>query len=254
MAAAATLALTRFEGPLDLLSQLIDRKELDITTVSLAAVAEDFLREVAALGETDLERLAGYLTMASRLLLIKSQALLPRRPPPEIEEDAQDLVRQLEEYRRFKDLATSLRELAEGSTRLYARQTVGGFTQSPPTEVVPASLLVGALLRAVSRAPIAVPTEIMPLAQFPVAAQIARLEELLTDGEVVLDDLVRQSTCRQAVIAIFLALLEMLRLGRIVVSQSGLFGPVLLSFATVTEPDDSDDTQGGAESIYDDVG
>ena len=107
-------SLSHFDGPLDLLLDLINRRTLDITTISLAAVAEQYLSEVSTLGESDLERLAGYLVIASRLLLIKSQALLPRATVEAPEEDVgADLVRQLEEYRRYKDVAGRLRVVEE---------------------------------------------------------------------------------------------------------------------------------------------
>lgn len=215
-----------------MLLELITRRELDITTVSLAAVAEDYLAQVALLDQADWEKLSSYLVIASRLILLKSLALLPRKLPVEAEEDAADLVHQIEEYRLFKDLAGHLRTRHELGARMYARQTVGaGLVPLAPSSVAPAEL-ASALQRALSRVPATLPEESVPGAQYPVAAKVANLRRLLTQRDSLsLFDLVAAATCRQEVIALFLALLEMLRQGMVVVEQGGLFGDVTISRA-----------------------
>jgi segregation and condensation protein A len=224
--------LARFDGPLDLLLDLITRRELDITTVSLAAVAEDYLALMASLDQGDWERLSSYLVIASRLLMLKSLALLPRKLLQEVEEDATDLVRQLEEHKLFKELATVLKTRHELGGRMYARQTVG----SAAVPLAPASLssaeLIFALRRALSRLPASLPEEVMPSAQYHVAAKLASLRETLCRGDSLrLFDLVANATCRQEVIALFLAVLELLRQGEATAEQSGLFGDVLVAAA-----------------------
>ena len=95
-------------GPLDLLLHLIETQELDITAISLMTVTEQYLQTLAQLEEIEPGALADFLVVASRLLYIKSHHLLPKpRPPVEDEEEAggDTLVRQLLEYRRFKEVA-----------------------------------------------------------------------------------------------------------------------------------------------------
>ena len=98
-----------FEGPLDLLLQLIEREKLDISSISLAQVADQFLAYVRELEQIDAELLADFLVVASRLVWIKSHLLLPQPARPgddEQEEDpAEALARQLREYKRFKEAA-----------------------------------------------------------------------------------------------------------------------------------------------------
>src|SRR5512137_283080 len=97
-----------FEGPLDLLLQLIERERLDISVVSIAAVTEQFLIYVRQIEDIQPDTLADFLVMAARLVWIKSRILLPQpaRPDDDEEEDpAEALARQLKEYKRFKEAA-----------------------------------------------------------------------------------------------------------------------------------------------------
>src|SRR5512136_1680131 len=97
------------EGPLDLLLYLIEREELDITAVSLAAVTEQYLAYMKLLESLIVDQLADFLVIAAKLILIKSQALLPRPPAIEQEEDVgDDLVQQLIAYKQFKEVAKGL--------------------------------------------------------------------------------------------------------------------------------------------------
>ena len=119
------VTLEVFEGPLDLLLRLVEREELDITGVSLAAVADQYLAYVAALQEVSAANLADFLVIAARLLLIKSRSLLPR---PECETDVSEqedvgeqLAQQLLEYKRFKEVAANLREIEAVGLRAFSR-------------------------------------------------------------------------------------------------------------------------------------
>src|SRR5512137_2055525 len=99
--------LPAFEGPLDLLLQLIEREKLDISSISLAQVADQFLAYVREMDQIAADTLADFLVVASRLVWIKSHLLLPQPLQPgddEQEEDpAEALARQLREYKRFKE-------------------------------------------------------------------------------------------------------------------------------------------------------
>ena len=122
-----TITLPTFEGPLDLLLRLIERAELDITTIALAHVADQYLIHVRAMDEPDARALAEFVSLAARLLLIKSRALLPR-PAAEIrggaaedDADAEALARQLREYQRYKQLAAVLRGWQDEERRTFLR-------------------------------------------------------------------------------------------------------------------------------------
>src|SRR5450759_3239978 len=105
------IKLPDFEGPLDLLLYLIEREELDITKVSLAMVTGTYLEYIHLLVKLQVDQIADFLVMAAKLLLLKSQALLPRPPAtmPEGEEDVgDDLVKQLLLYKQYKEVAQTL--------------------------------------------------------------------------------------------------------------------------------------------------
>jgi segregation and condensation protein A len=112
------VTLPVFEGPLDLLLHLIERQELDITQVSLAQVTNQYLDHLSRLSERDADSLADFLVVAAKLLLIKSRVLLPQPPAAPMAEGeeadvGEDLVRQLIEYKRFKEVARWLQDLDE---------------------------------------------------------------------------------------------------------------------------------------------
>ena len=102
-----SISVPVFSGPLDLLLRLIEREELDITQVSLTQVTDQYLKQMTELRERRVEGLADFLVLAARLLLIKSQALLPK--PPEIGiteiDPGEELAKQLRMYKKFKDMS-----------------------------------------------------------------------------------------------------------------------------------------------------
>lgn len=114
-----------YQGPLDLLLQLIERAELDITTLALAQVTDQYLAYLHNLHHQDPAEVSAFLVIASRLLQIKSSALLPRPPvierPSDEEDPAEALARQLIQYRRFKQLAGVLAERENKGWRTYLR-------------------------------------------------------------------------------------------------------------------------------------
>jgi segregation and condensation protein A len=118
-----TVVTPVYEGPLDLLLQLIEKAELDITKLSLAIVTDQFLDYIRNIPENSIENVSAFLVIASRLIQIKSEALLPR--PPVREKDEIDLgdalALQLITYKRFKELANYLGERQNQGLRTYPR-------------------------------------------------------------------------------------------------------------------------------------
>ncbi|MBC8077542.1 MAG: segregation/condensation protein A, partial [Chloroflexales bacterium] len=122
-----TFHLPEFEGPLDLLLRLIERAELDITSIALAQVADEYLAHVRGLADPDPRALAEFLVIAARLLLIKSRALLPRTAVAGVvaaggDADAEELAQQLKLYQQYKRAAEQLRASFDEERRLFVRQ------------------------------------------------------------------------------------------------------------------------------------
>ena len=169
-----------FEGPLDLLLHLIEREELDITEVSLAQVTNQYLDYIARLSERDPDSLADFLVVAAKLLLIKSRVLLPRPPAAaatEEEDVGDDLVRQLIEYKKFKEAARWLKEIEDQGFSSYVR--VEG---TPPVERVidlddvTLDDLMAAIRMALS---VEVPAPLLETAVPPVVITIAQQMDLI---------------------------------------------------------------------------
>jgi segregation and condensation protein A len=229
------VALPVFEGPLDLLLHLIEREELDITQVSLAQITNQYLEHLAQLSERDPDNLADFLVVAAKLLLIKSRVLLPRPPTAALPEDddvGEDLVRQLIEYKRFKEAALWLKTLDEQGCHSFIR--LGGI---PPLdrsvdlgEVSLDDLLVAVrdVLAIKPPAP-SVNNAVSPIS-ITIADQIALLERKTAHGRSLsFRRLLERSTSRLEVIVTLLALLEMVKQLRVTMSQDRPFGDIRIA-------------------------
>jgi segregation and condensation protein A len=228
-----------FEGPLDLLLHLIERNELDISAVSLVLVVDQYMQYLNLMRtELKLEAAAEFLVVAGKLLLIKSRSLLPRLEPPpgeaELEEDpAEELARQLEEYRRFKQVAEALRALKETRGQTFAR--AGAAPEDVPPVVRLAGLdmqrLIDSFRRAMERAMEQLAEEPAPPGpRVTQADRIAAIERGLgASRTLVFDRLLEDCRFVEDVIVTFLAVLEMLKQARIRVWQLAPFGAIVIS-------------------------
>jgi len=222
-----------FEGPLDLLLYLIEREELDITAVSLAAVTEQYLDYIALLENLVVDQLADFLVIAARLILIKSQALLPRPPEMEVEEDVgDDLVRQLIAYKQFKEVAKGLGQREEEGLRSFIRLAPPPKIESSNVDLT--GITVEDLLTAVRRA-LAVAGPLPPVGNvvkpltITIRDQIALIERTLAvQPYISFIQLLRQAGSRVEIVVTFLAVLELLKRRRIEVVQEQLFGEIVI--------------------------
>jgi segregation and condensation protein A len=206
-----TVKLPVFEGPLDLLLHLIEERELDITKVSLAAVTDQYLDYMNQVEELNPDRLADFLIVAAKLLLIKSRTLLPQ-PSDEIDEEEEEdvgdeLVRRLIEYRKFKNAAAELRSRQEQGLRAYARLLAAPEPQ--PTFRLE-GVTLDALLEAVREAMMAQPTasvdEVVTPLRVSLPEKIAQLEALLTERRrFSFTDILKEARSRTEIVVTFLA-------------------------------------------------
>jgi segregation and condensation protein A len=233
-----SVRLPDFEGPLDLLLQLIEREELDITAISLAQVTDQYLTVIGEMDRLGLGDLTSFLVIAAKLVLIKSRALLPRPPsdrPVPGDDVATELIHQLEEYRRFKYIAQELAGRAEAGQQAYVR--VATPRPSEPsfdlTDVTLEALLAAAqeALHALPAAPV---NSVIAAVPITVADQTARIQDRLAQkGRVSFQEMLSEAATRMEVIVTLMALLELLKQDRITVRQEGLFGPILIEARTL---------------------
>lgn len=232
--------LPGFDGPLDLLLHLIERNQLEITTISLVAVTDQFIAYLRQWDEPPLPRLAEFVTMAARLLLIKSRSLLPRQPRQETTEDetdplddAEQLRRHLLEYKLARDIAGMLRARELAGLQSFTRPgrllvDPDAVLQWSPPKLV--GLNVGALSHVFRRVQtekrFSEPEE-LPLPLVTVAEKIAEVEGLLArKPKIPLEEILLAANSRFVVVVTFLAVLEMWHQARITVEQDELFGPI----------------------------
>jgi segregation and condensation protein A len=233
------VVLSVFQGPLDLLLHLIEREELDITKVALAQVTDQYLAHLRLLEELSATEITGFLVIAARLLLIKSQSLLPRPPETttgdEDEDVGDDLVRQLLEYKRFKEIALSLREREESGQRSFVR------VAPPPAlkrRLDLADLSLQDLMEAMRAAldtfageseglPV---SAVVPQVAVTIEQQITLIEQTMrSHGQVSFQRLLGQASSRMEIIVTFLAVLELIKQEQVDVRQERLFGEIIIT-------------------------
>lgn len=227
--------LPEYEGPLDLLLQMIERAELDITRMSLASMADQYLEFVTKPGNIELNALADYLVLAARLILIKSRSLLPRPETErevEVEDSADALARQLRDYKLFKQLAQKLREREQKDVHTYPRRApTPKPTVTRPTRIAGLSFktLFNALKRTMDAAPQMPAGMVVEPLRLSIHHRIARIRELTDLGaRVNFLSLLGEANTRVEIIVTFLAILESLKRKLIYVEQDDMFGEIFL--------------------------
>lgn len=237
--------LPLFEGPLDLLLHLIEKRQMEITAISLVAVTDQFLDYLKIWPDPPLARLAEFVAMASRLLYIKSRSLLPRAARPEDEAevadalaDAEELRRNLLEYKLAKEIARALRERDEAGLHSYARtgppQNVEeAVTWAPPQLTgLNVQALATAFRRALTDSHAREPAE-LPLPVVTIAEKIAEIDAILSrQPTATLTDLIAGQGRRIVIVVTFIAILELWHQHRIVVHQDDLFAEVIFERST----------------------
>ncbi|MFO7169563.1 MAG: ScpA family protein [Chloroflexota bacterium] len=230
-----TIQLPVFEGPLDLLLRLIEREELDITEVALAQVTDQYLEHVRAIEDPDPAALSAFLVIAARLLVIKSRALLPR-PASSADEpisDGEALVRQLQEYQRFKQAALLLRAWEEQGRRTYTRVATPPLPVAPRPAALDATLsdMIAAVQRRMQLLlPLEPPETPLPAPKIITVQEMAeRIRDRLRVSEwFSFEDLLSTTVTRVEIVVALWSVLELLKRRAVVVEQAELFGPIMI--------------------------
>jgi segregation and condensation protein A len=224
-----------FEGPLDLLLYLVKKEEVDIYEVNLTRIATQFVEYIELMRELDLDVAGEFLVMASTLMLIKSRELLPvdQQVHAEGEEDDDnprwELIRQLVEYKKFKDAAAELQGREQEQERIYPRQP-----GRPEPAAVPASrpeVSLFDLLAAVNQLlqrhqQREGPREIFE-DRWTVSEKIEELRRLIENrSSLRFSELFAGATSRSEVVATFLAMLELIRLRILSARQPTAFAEI----------------------------
>lgn len=224
------IQLPQFEGPLELLLSLIEKQKLDVTRVSLAKITDQYLEYIATEGTISLDNLAWFLVIASRLILIKSKALLPTLTlNDEEEEEIEDLEFQLREYKKFKDASQKLKGMFDTAHALYAREV------DIPLESVfypPQNMQAQDIYDAFSRVLRDIP--IFKVLEEKMIAEVVTIEEKIISLQAILqkrvemsfEEMVSHAKDKVEVIVSFLAMLELVKQRIIHVDQDELFASI----------------------------
>ena len=218
--------LEAFAGPLDLLLHLLREEQLEIADIPIARIADQFLAAIQDLG---LNQAADYLEMASRLVRLKAQMLLPRADGEAWEDPRAELVRRLLEYQQIKEIAVWIASAAERRSRCFGR----GYLPTPPElPPPPLTLELMDLLAAVERVvsgilhPVLHRVVARPL---DVEGATRKLEALLDQhDEFVWTLALGPRPTISDLLSVLLALLELARRGRCSLSQPAVFSPLLI--------------------------
>lgn len=231
------LKLDVFEGPLDLLLYLIKKNDIDISDIPITEITEQYMEYIDMMKLLDLDMVGDFLVMAATLMQIKSRMLLPPDPieEEEIEEDPRDeLVRRLQEYKRFKNVADALKEKETRRKDFFARtvdeEEKKRLVNDAKETFIEASLfdLINALSDALNKAPEEILHEIVT-EEFTVEQKIHDiLHCLLKESEISLTDLFKTSRSKSEMVVIFLAILELIRLQEIKAVQKRIFDDIVI--------------------------
>lgn len=224
------LKLTNFSGPLDFLLHLVKENKIEIKDIFLSQVTEQFLQYMTQLSELDVDKASEYMAISATLLEIKSRALLPALPSDEedAETSEQQLIRQLEEYKVFKEIVGELKE-QENVNRFYREPEKSvGATVSVIKDNLSIEGFMAAfnnfLLKLQSRNEEENVSRAIVKETFTVADRITHLREILTEQpSVKFFSLFSRHSSRLEIITTFSAILEMLKLQLVSVKQAELF-------------------------------
>lgn len=238
-----------YEGPLDLLLQLIEHAELDITTLALAQVTDQYLAHLRSIGERNAAEVSGFLVIAARLVQIKSAALLPRpalqQPSEEEEDPGEALARQLIAYKRFKELAANLSRREEQRLQTYLRV-------APPHVKVEARLDLSGislvdLIQAARQIFFSQPdlpalSRVVSMPRVTIREKIRTIVNALRElGNTTFRNFLKRKGDRLEIVVTFLAMLELIKRRVVEASQPDMFGEIEIK--STGEWNEKEDTQ-----------
>jgi segregation and condensation protein A len=235
-----------FEGPLDLLLYLIKRDEVDIYDIPIELITNQYMEYINVMKMLDLNIAGEFIVMAATLMLIKSRMLLPVDDREDIEEEEEDprwdLVRQLVEYKKFKDIANQLQEREYHQENIFeygGKSAVELGPEDPGVVMQDVSLfdLITAFNDVLKNAP---PESLGEIAadRFTVADKIDYvLKTIRSKGSIRFSKMFKKNASRNEIICTFLAMLELLRLRHINAVQDVHFGEIVI------EKSDEDDNE-----------
>ena len=238
---AMTFQLKDFDGPLDLLLHLITKAQVDIKDIFVSEITDQYIESVRNAPDLDMDDATEFLVMAATLLEIKSRAMLPK--PPALEEGEEDpeeaLIRRLEEYKRFRETAAAMQQFEKAARELFTKLPEEYPLPPQETELVGLTLqgLTDTFLRIWARKPSQdettevnhyAPRDIHRDEHTVQECMLTLLHGIRRQGRMRFDEAFSQAPTKEEVVTLFLALLELLKLGETHIEQEGVYGDIIL--------------------------
>lgn len=248
MAYVVELKQYEYTGPLDLLLDMISHAKINIREIFVSEITEQYLEAMKQLDDLDMDSASEFLQMAATLVEIKSRALLPKPPEPEdpeAESPEEALIRQLEEYKKFKEISREMKQL-EDEAREYITKLPEEYPLPPPTIELTGLTLTGlakAFARVLKRLEEQAENEQFEAFSrrevrrevFTVAQCMARIKKRVKNGPVSFFALFEDAPAKEEVITVFLALLELLKLSQVKASQKDEYEDILIERTDASE-------------------
>lgn len=244
-----------FEGPLDLLLHLIEKNKVDIYDIPIVTITEQYLEYVELMQEQDMDVMSEFLVMAGTLLQIKSKMLLPKEEVEEEEEDdpRAELVRRLLEYKMYKYAALELKDMElDASHNLYKKPTIPKEVAAYKEEIDPATLVDGMTLNKLNE-----------IFQSIMRKQVDKIDPIrskfgtIEKEEINIEDrmvqireevrglkginfrtLLESQPTRMNIIITFMSILELMKVGAIIIRQEEIFGEIVIDSLDEIEVDE----------------
>jgi segregation and condensation protein A len=239
MEADYKVKLEVFEGPLDLLLYLIKQDEIDIYDISLERITSQYLEYLQAFKELNIELAGEFIVMAANLIYLKSRSLLPVEQQPPEEDAAEDdprweLIRQLIEYKKFKEAAAELHARELEQQRIFTREGASSPAIQEPLQLGEVGIfqLIHAFQNVIKRIEARQDVQEIFAERFSVSEKIdAILQRVANRARVRFSDLFGAAPSRVEVVVTFLALLELIRLKQVRAMQRNVFDEIEIAAA-----------------------
>lgn len=226
--------LEKFEGPLDLLLELIEKEKLDVTEISLSKVTDQYLKKISEL-DPRIYDVTEFMVIAARLIYLKSRALLPDVGTEEEEQELEDLKERLETYKKYKDAAKEFGNILERNQRSFpAKKPLLSLSKFTPPKGVNLGDLWGIFQNLLDDMP-----EELAREEVQISSQKITVEEKLTYIHSVFKskkrhsfkELIESSRSKIEAVVTFLAVLEMIKCKKLKVKQRGNFCDIELEWS-----------------------
>ena len=222
---AVSIHLKQFDGPLDLLLHLVGKAKIDLADIFVSEITEQYIEIVRGAPDFDMDEASEFIAMAALLVEIKSRRLLPKPPREEEEDPEQALIARLTAYKQFRESARNMAEFEKSALKLFGKLPEE-YPLPPPTLELD-GLTLEALWQALLRE---VDFRLRDIRRdsYTVEGCMETIESRLVLGSVSFDELFSDQPDREEVVTLFIALLELLKLGKAHVRQNGTFDRIML--------------------------